>query len=519
MNASSIEDKIKELESKREKIAEGGGAKRIEQQHEKGKLTARERLEQFLDTDSFVEIDAFMQHRAVELGMDKVDSPGDGVVTGYGTVENKLVYVFAQDFTVRGGTLGEMHAQKICKVMDMASRMGAPLIGMNDSGGARIQEGVDALKGFGEIFFRNTRSSGVIPQLSIILGPCAGGAVYSPAITDFVFMVKGTSNMFITGPQVIKEVTGEEISAEQLGGAVSHSQLSGVAHFVSETESECFLKIRELLSYLPSNNLEDPPLLEPSDDPGRTSEKLRDIIPADPNKAYDVTEIISEVVDNGDYLEVHPLYARNMVTCFARLNGRSIGIIANQPQFLAGCLDINASDKAARFIRFCDCYNIPLLTLSDVPGYLPGTSQEHGGIIRHGAKILYAYSEATVPKMTVILRKAYGGAYIAMCSKHLGSDFVLSWPSAEIAVMGPEGAANIIFRKEINESSEPEETRKQKITEYREEFANPYKAGRRGYVEDIILPEFTRPRLINILESIISKREELPPKKHGNIPL
>lgn len=517
--SQEMEKKIKGLKEKREKIESGGGEARIKKQHDKGKLTARERILKLLDEGSFVEIDAFVEHRCTEFGMEKVDAPGEGVVTGYGTVDGRLVYVFAQDFTVIGGSLGEMHAAKICKVMDMAVKMGAPLVGINDSGGARIQEGVDALKGYGNIFYRNTRASGVVPQLSVILGPCAGGAVYSPALTDFVFMVKGSSKMFITGPQVIKAVTGEEVSAEELGGAMAHNQNSGVAHFVSENEEECITQIRQLLSYIPSNNLEEAPLYETGDDPERVSSRLQEIVPTDPNKPYDVKEIIKEIVDNGEYIEVQPYYAQNIVTCFARLNGRSVGIIANQPKILAGCLDINASDKATRFIRFCDAFNIPLLTLSDVPGYLPGVSQEHGGIIRHGAKLLYAYSEATVPKITVILRKAYGGAYIAMCSRHLGADQVFAWPTAEIAVMGPQGAANIIFRKEIKEASNPMEKRKEKIQEYRDRFANPYKAAARGYIDDVIEPAVTRPRIINALEMLISKREELPSKKHGNIPV
>jgi len=517
--SQEMENKLKELREKRAMIEKGGGEERIKKQHAQGKLTARERITRLLDEGSFVEIDAFVEHRCTEFGMEKVKAPGEGVVTGYGTIDGRLVYVFAQDFTVIGGSLGEMHAAKICKIMDMAVKMGAPLIGINDSGGARIQEGVDALKGYGNIFYRNTRASGVIPQISVILGPCAGGAVYSPALTDFVFMVKGTSKMFITGPQVIKAVTGEEVSAEELGGAMAHNQTSGVAHFVNDTEEECLNNIRRLLSYIPSNNLEDAPLIETGDDPERVSHNLQTIVPTDPNKPYDVKHIIQEIVDNGEYLEVQPYYAQNIVTCFARLNGRSVGIIANQPRILAGCLDIDASDKATRFIRFCDAFNIPLLTLTDVPGYLPGVSQEHGGIIRHGAKLLYAYSEATVPKITVILRKAYGGAYIAMCSRHLGADQVFAWPTAEIAVMGPEGAANIIFRKEINQASNPMEKRREKIQEYRDRFANPYKAAARGYIDDVIEPAVTRPRIINALEMLISKRENLPAKKHGNIPV
>jgi acetyl-CoA carboxylase carboxyltransferase component len=450
------------LNQNREIILQGGGEERIKKQHDSGKYTARERIHKLLDEGSFVEIDAFVEHRCIEFDMAQTKAPGEGVVTGYGTINGRLVYIFAQDFTVIGGSLGEMHAQKICKVMDMALKMGAPLIGLNDSGGARIQEGVDALKGYGEIFYRNTISSGVIPQISVILGPSAGGAVYSPAITDFVFMVSGISKMFITGPQVIKAVTGEEVTPEELGGAATHNTKSGVAQFMSQTEEECFDQIRALLSYIPSNNLEDAPYQETNDDPTRLIPELNTIVPDDPNKPYEMKQVIKHLVDQNQILEVHPLYAQNMITCFARLNGHSVGILANQPRHLAGCLDINASDKAARFIRFCDAFNIPLITFSDTPGYLPGVAQEHGGIIRHGAKLLYAYSEATVPKLTVITRKAYGGAYIAMCSRHLGADQVFAWPTAEIAVMGPEGAANIIFRKEIQTSQNPVETRNEK---------------------------------------------------------
>ena len=418
-----------------------------------------------------------------------------------------------------GGSLGEMHAKKITKIMDMAMKTGCPIICINDSGGARIQEGIDALSGYGEIFFRNTLASGVVPQISVILGPCAGGAVYSPALTDFVFMVDKVSKMFITGPQVIEAVTGEKVTAEDLGGALAHNKLSGVAHFTDATEDECFNSIRRLLSYLPLNNLEDPPVYDCQDDPNRLAPALNGIIPDNPNKAYDVKDVIRQVVDNADFFEVQPLYAANIVIGFARLDGRSVGIVANQPNQLAGCLDIDASDKAARFVRFCDAFNIPIITFTDVPGYLPGVEQEHGGIIRHGAKLLYAYSEATVPKINVILRKAYGGAYIAMSSKHLGADMVMAWPTAEIAVMGPEGAANIIFKKDIENSDNPIETRQQKIDEYRDRFANPYVAASRGYVDDIIEPEATRPRLISALQMIESKRENRPPKKHGNLPV
>ncbi|MGO1528999.1 MAG: acyl-CoA carboxylase subunit beta [Senegalia sp. (in: firmicutes)] len=510
---------IEELRQRKEKIKLGGGEKSIEKQHAKGKKTARERIEYFLDDGSFIEIDAFIKHRCNNFGMEKKEAPGEGVVTGYGTVDGRLVYVFAQDFTVIGGSLGEMHASKIVKVQEMAMKVGAPLIGINDSGGARIQEGVDALFGYGNIFYNNTKASGVIPQISVIMGPCAGGAVYSPALTDFIFMVDNTSKMFITGPQVIKTVTGEEVSAEELGGAMTHNSTSGVAHFINNTEEETLDNIKLLLSYLPSNNLEDAPSFESDDDINRMEEKLNELIPENPNKPYDMKDIITTLGDEGDFLEVQPYYAQNIITGFMRLNGKSVGVIANQPKVLAGCLDINASDKAARFIRTCDSFNIPLLTLVDVPGFLPGIGQEYGGIIRHGAKMLYAYSEATVPKVTLILRKAYGGAYIAMCSRHLKADFVLAWPSAEIAVMGPEGAANIIFRKDIKESEDSVATRKEKIDEYRDTVANPYVAAARGYIDDVIEPQLTRPRIISAFDMLWGKREEMPAKKHGNLPL
>lgn len=515
----TMEEKVWELQTRIEKVKQGGGSKRIEKQHSQGKMTARERIEKFLDPGTFTELDMHVTHRANNFGMEKVEAPGEGVVTGYGTVNGRLVYIYAQDFTVLGGSLGEMHAKKICKVMDMAMKMGAPCIGINDSGGARIQEGVDALSGYGQIFTRNTMASGVIPQIAVIMGPCAGGAVYSPALMDFVFMVEKTSQMFITGPQVIKAVTGEEVSAEQLGGAATHNQKSGVAHFLAKNEEECLEQIRELLSYLPSNNMENAPIVETTDDPGRAEEKLMDIVPIDPNKPYDIRDVIKTVVDEGKILEVQEQFATNIVICFARLNGRSIGIIANQPKVMAGCLDINASDKAARFIRFCDAFNIPIVNFVDVPGFLPGTSQEYGGIIRHGAKMLHAYAEATVPKITLVIRKAYGGAYLAMCSKDLGADQVLAWPSAEIAVMGPEGAANIIFRKDIESSEDPVATRNQKIEEYREKFANPYVAAQRGFVDAVIEPALTRPYLSNSLEMLLTKRETRPAKKHNNIPL
>ncbi|MGD9938284.1 MAG: acyl-CoA carboxylase subunit beta [Clostridia bacterium] len=514
-----MEQKLKLLAERKAKITAGGGPKRVAAQHEKGKMTARERIEALLDPGSFVEIDAFVEHRAVDLGMDKVDAPGEGVVIGYGTVNSRLVYLFAQDFTVIGGSLGEMHAAKICKVMDMAMKVGCPCIGINDSGGARIQEGVDALAGYGDIFYRNTLASGVVPQISVIMGPCAGGAVYSPALTDFTVMVAKTGNMFITGPQVIKAVTGEDVTAEGLGGALVHSEMSGCASLMFDSEQETLQGIRKLLSYLPQNNVEDPPVAKTSDDPARIDSTLADIIPDSPNKPYEIRDVIKRVFDDGDFFEIQPLYAQNIVIGFARLAGRSVGIVANQPRNMAGVLDINASDKASRFIRFCDAFNIPLVTLADTAGYLPGVGQEHGGVIRHGAKLLYSYSEATVPKLTVIIRKAYGGAYIAMCSRHLGADQVFAWPSAEIAVMGPDGAANIIFKKEIEEASDPVATRKDKIEEYKVNFANPYKAALRGYVDDVIDPADTRKRLISALTMLLGKRETRPAKKHGNIPV
>jgi len=519
-----MEDKIEKLVQRRSKVLEGGGAKRVAAQHEKGKMTARERIASLLDPGSFVEIDAFVEHRCTELGMDKVSAPGEGVVVGHGKVDGRQVCVFAQDFTVIGGSLGEAHAKKICKVMDLSMKMGVPCIGIEDSGGARIQEGIDALSGYGDIFYRNTLASGVVPQISVIMGPCAGGAVYSPALTDFVFMTQGIGNMFITGPQVIKAVTGEDVDADALGGATVHAAASGVAHFACPDEAATIAAIKKLLSYIPQNNVEDPPLVDSGDDPARPAADLASLMPDSPNKPYDVRDVISRVFDAAadggrNFFEVHELYAQNILTCFARLGGRSVGIIANQPKVMAGVLDINASDKAARFIRFCDSFNIPLVTLVDTSGYLPGVDQEHGGVIRHGAKILYSYSEATVPKLTVILRKAYGGAYIAMCSRHLGADLCLAWPSAEIAVMGPEGAANIIFKREIEESQDPAATRAQKIEEYKAEFANPYKAARRGYVDDVIEPSQTRARLVAALELFSGKREARPSRKHGNIPL
>ncbi len=511
--------KIDKLIANQKKAKLGGGQNAIDKQHQSGKLTARERIMKLLDEGSFVEIDAFVEHRCVNFGMEKKKMPGDGVVSGYGTIDGRLVYIFAQDFTVIGGSLGEMHAAKIVKAQQMAMKVGAPLIGINDSGGARIQEGVDALSGYGKIFYNNTLASGVIPQISVIMGPCAGGAVYSPAITDFIFMVKNTSKMFITGPNVIETVTGEKVSAEELGGAMTHNSISGVAHFVDDTEEECIEHIKKLLSFLPQNNLETTPVQPVADDINRTDESLNYIIPDNPNKAYDMKEIIFTLSDNGEFMEYQPYYAQNVITGFMRLNGKSVGVIASQPKVLAGCLDINASDKAARFIRTCDSFNIPLLTLMDVPGFLPGTNQEYGGIIRHGAKMLYAYSEATVPKVTVITRKAYGGSYIAMCNKELGADMVLAWPTAEIAVMGPDGAAIIIFKKEIDEAEDKNIKRKEKIQEYRNTVANPYTAAARGYVDAVIEPSETRKRIISSFDMLTGKREMRPEKKHGNIPL
>jgi acetyl-CoA carboxylase carboxyltransferase component len=461
----------------------------------------------------------FVEHRCVNFGMEKVEVPSDGVVTGHGMVDGRPVFAFSQDFTSRAGSLGEMHAKKICKVMDLAVKAGVPFVGINDSGGARIQEGVDALSGFGQIFYRNSLASGVIPQISAIMGTTAGGAVYSPAMTDWIFMVKNTSFMFITGPQVIKAVTGEEISFEDLGGAMTHSEKSGVSHFACENDEDAIAQIKRLLSYLPANNMEDPPRVETGDSPRRSAPELNTIIPDNPNTAYDVKDVIAAIVDNGEFFEPHRFFAPNILVCFARLNGRTIGIIANQPKNLAGCLDINASDKATRFIRFCDAFNIPMLTIADVPGYLPGSQQEWGGIIRHGAKLLWCYSEATVPKLLLVTRKDYGGSYLAMCSKDLGADMAFAWPTAEIAVMGAEGAANIIHRREIKEAGDPVAKRKEKIEEYKALFSNPYCAASRGYIDAVIEPAETRPRLIEALEILCTKRELRPPKKHGNIPV
>ncbi len=474
-------NKLEDLRKRRATIEAGGGAKRIEKQHAKGKLSARERMALLFDEGTFVELDAFVKHRCTNFGMEKLEAPAEGVVTGYGQVDGRLVYAYAQDFTVVGGSLGEMHAAKICKVMDNAIKVGAPVVGLNDSGGARIQEAVDALAGYGKIFYKNTLASGVIPQITAIMGPCAGGAVYSPALTDFIFMVDKTSQMFITGPQVIKTVTGEEVSAEALGGAMTHNQTSGVAQYIASNDEECIAEIRRLLSFLPSNNMETAPVYDSADDVNKIVEELNSIIPDSSNKPYDMKDVITALVDDGDFFEYQPYFAQNILTGFARIGGKSVGIIANQPKVLAGCLNIDASDKSARFIRTCDAFNIPLLNIIDVPGFLPGTSQEYGGIIRHGAKMLYAYSEATVPKVSLIVRKAYGGSYLAMCSKDLGADVVLAWPSAEIAVMGPQGAANIIFRKDISDADNPAEMRQKKVDEYTAEFATPYKAAERGF--------------------------------------
>ncbi|WPC43211.1 acyl-CoA carboxylase subunit beta [Clostridium sp. JS66] len=512
-------DKIKELHELKHKVSLGGGEKRISKQHALGKFTARERIELLLDESSFTEIDAFVKHRCTDFGMGAKEAPGEGVVTGYGTVNGRIVYVFAQDFTVMGGSLGEMHAKKISNVLDLAMKVGAPVVGMNDSGGARIQEGVDALSGYGEIFYRNAIASGVIPQISVIMGPCAGGAVYSPALTDFIFMVDKTSQMFLTGPQVIKTVTGEEVTAEDLGGAKVHNSISGVAHFMAKDEKECIKEIRRLLSFLPSNNLETAPILSTNDDPNRIEDKLNSILPENLRKPYNMLDIIRTIVDDGDFMNVQAKFAKNVITGFARLNGSSIGIVANQPKELAGCLNINASDKIARFIRTCDAFNIPILTLVDVPGCLPGLKQEYGGVIRHGAKVLYAYSEATVPKITVIIRKGYGGSYDAMGSKQLGADIVYAWPQAEIAVMGPEGAATVIFKKDISNSENPEQTKIEKIQEYKDKLVTPYIAAGRGFIDDVIEPSTTRPMLIKAFKMLSNKKETRPFKKHGNLPL
>ena len=512
--------KLEELERRLAESRQGGGQTRIDRQHGSGKLTAHERIELLLDPGSFVEIDALVSHRCQDFDMQERRIPGDGVVCGYGTVSNRLVYVFAQDFTVFGGSLSETNANKICKIMDLAMENGAPVIGLNDSGGARIQEGVASLGGYADIFLRNTLASGVIPQLSAIMGPCAGGAVYSPAITDFIVMVQDTSYMFVTGPDVIRTVTHEEVTKEELGGASTHAARSGVSHFTVPNDTACLLKLRELLSYLPSNNLEDPPLGDSQDDPDREDDLLDSLVPNDPNKPYDIKRLISSIVDDGKFLEVQIDYAKNIVVGFARMANQSVGVIANQPAYLAGVLDIDASLKGARFVRFCDAFNIPLLTLEDVPGFLPGTQQEYGGIIKHGAKLLYAFAEATVPKITVITRKAYGGAYCVMSSKHIRTDVNLAFPSAEIAVMGPEGAVNVLYRRELEAAGDnAQKLRAELVADYREKFSNPYIAAERGFIDAVIEPRQTRPQVIRALRQLGCKRQSVPSKKHGNIPI
>ncbi|MFA9433649.1 MAG: acyl-CoA carboxylase subunit beta [Deltaproteobacteria bacterium] len=514
-----VEDKIKELKEREAKLKEMGGEAAVKKQHDRGKLTARERIDLLFDPGTFRETDIFMKHRGTLFGLDKLEIPADGVITGYGKVAGRPVCAFSQDFTARAGTLGEMHSKKICKILDLSMKSGIPVVGFNDSGGARIQEGVDSLSGYGQIFYRNAIASGVVPQISAIMGPCAGGAVYSPAMTDFVFMVKDTSHMFITGPDVIKTVLGEVVTFEDLGGAIAHNSKSGVAHFACEDDAHTIERIKVLLSYLPNNNMEEPPRVDTGDSPVRTDPALDSIIPDNPMESYDMKGVIQSIVDNGEFYEVQELYAQNILVGLARLDGRTIGIIANQPTVLAGCLDVNSSDKASRFIRFCDCFNIPLLTIADVPGYLPGSEQEWSGVIRHGAKLLWCYSEATVPKITLITRKDYGGSYLAMCSRDLGCDMALAWPNSEIAVMGADGAANIIFRRDIQGADDPEAKRQEKIAEYKELLYNPYIAASRGYIDGVIVPSETRPRLIDALEVLCTKRETLPPKKHGNIPM
>jgi propionyl-CoA carboxylase beta chain len=519
IDEKKITDGLKRLEEKNVAAFAGGGPERVERQHASGKMTARERVEFLLDEGTFEEFDRFKKHRCLDFGMENQQYPGDGVIAGHGLIDGRRVFVFAQDFTVFGGSLSETNAEKICKVMDMAMKVGAPVIGLNDSGGARIQEGVVSLGGYADIFLRNTLASGVVPQISAILGPCAGGAVYSPAITDFNIMVKQTSYMFITGPDVIKTVTHEEVTKEELGGAMTHNTVSGVAHYAAETDEDCLRLIRELLSFIPSNNLDDPPRLATSDPWDRADERLNSMVPEAPNIPYDIRDVIQAVVDDGYLFEAHEYFAKNIVVGFARLGGRSVGIVANQPAHLAGVLDIDASVKAARFVRFCDCFNIPLITFEDVPGFLPGVQQEHGGIIRHGAKLLFAFAEATVPKITVITRKAYGGAYCVMASKHIRADANFAYPTAEIAVMGAEGAVGILYRREINGSEDPQEEAKKRADEFREKFASPYVAAERGFIDEVIEPRFTRPRLIRALEMLETKRDHNPPKKHGNIPL
>lgn len=512
-------DSIRSLERRRASAMQGGGERRIKSQRDRGKLTARDRLSKLFDDGSFTEIDTFSTHRSTDLGLDKQRFEGDSVVTGWGKVDGRTVFAYAQDFTVLGGSLSQIAAQKMCKVMDHAMRTGAPVVGINDSGGARIQEGIDSLAGYGEIFKRNTLASGVVPQITVIAGPSAGGAVYSPAMTDFIFMVEQVGQMYITGPDVVRSVTGEDVNHEDLGGAVMHATRSGVAHWAMQDEDSCFAEVRRLLGYLPSNNASSPHPVPCEDPLDRRSDILSEVIPDDPNQPYDVLDVIESIVDDGDLMQVHGEFARNLVVCFARINGSTVGVVANQPNALAGVLDIDASDKGARFVRFCDSFNIPIVTLVDVPGFLPGTAQEQGGIIRHGAKMLYAYSEATVPKITVILRKAYGGAYIVMGSKELRSDVNLAWPSAEIAVMGPEGAVNVINRREIASADDPDEKRKELVADYREAFANPYIAANRGYIDDVIDPRDTRFRIADSLDMLSNKVDDMPPKKHGNIPL
>jgi propionyl-CoA carboxylase beta chain len=515
----TIEDKLNNLAKMREQAMQGGGAKRIESQHSKNKLTARERIGLLFDPGTFEEIDTFVMHRTSDFGLDKERYLGDSVVIGYGKINGRLAFAYAQDFTVIGGTLSLVASEKICKAMDLAAKNGAPCIGLLDSGGARIQEGVDSLRGYGEIFTRNTLYSGVVPQISVVMGPAAGGATYSPAITDFILMVKGTGQMYITGPDVIKAVSGEEVSHEDLGGAMVHARVSGNCHFVAENEKEVLDMVRRLLSFLPQNNMEETPLVADGDDPNRRDQDLINIIPVEPNKAYNMKDVIARVFDNGDFMEVHQHWANNLIVGFARLNGQSVGIVAQQPAYLAGSIDINASDKGARFVRFCDCFNLPVITFVDVPGFMPGTDQEFGGIIRHGAKFLYAYAEATVPKISVITRKAYGGAYVVMSSKSLRGDINYAWPTAEIAVMGPDGAVNIVFRAEISKAEKPDEKKKELVEDYRNKFANPYVAAARGYLDDVIDPRDTRPKLIRALEMLKNKVDSLPSKKHGNIPL
>jgi len=518
-NLSLTELKIRDLERRNELAFEGGGVDRLEKQKAGGRLSARERLDVLLDPGSFVEVDRFVTHRSQNFGMGEKHIPGDGVITGYGRINGKLVYVYSQDFTVFGGSMSRTQANKICKVLDLAMKNGAPVIGINDSGGARIQEGVESLGGYADIFLRNVQASGVVPQISAIMGPCAGGAVYSPSLTDFIFMVKNTSYMFVTGPDVIKTVTHEDVTKEDLGGAITHNTKSGVAHFATDDDRHCLLMIRELLNFLPSNNLDDAPVIPTKDRPDRIEESLNQFIPDNPKKPYDVLELIKKVVDEGYFLEIHKNYAKNIVVGFARMNGRPVGIVANQPAVLAGCLNISASTKAARFIRFCDAFNIPILTFEDVPGFLPGTDQEWSGIITHGAKLLYAYAEATVPKVTIVTRKAYGGAYCVMSSKHLRGDVNLAYPTAEIAVMGAEGAVNIIFRNEIKNAKNPEAERQRLIKEYEQQFNNPYAAAEVGYIDEVIEPAYTRKRIVEALEMLKNKRDTNPPKKHGNIPL